>query len=155
MMNHEEAMGEARVLSKASTCTKRQVGAIVLKDNVVVGSGVNGPPEGVSCPFGKGSQEEDTVCIHAEERALEGLKVPSGLSRAESREVEGASLADTIFSTWFPCPACMELLAKAGIRLVVFMEEPHPSHVRYDRYAASKRLASKEGVNMVRYPPTI
>lgn len=138
MINYEAAMGEARVLRQASTCAKRQVGAVVLRGQAIVGRGTNGPPGNLSCPFAPSSTEEDNLCIHAEERALEGI-----------------SSADILFSTFLPCPTCMELIAKAGIRSVVFMEEPPPSYIRYDKYESSKRFAREEGINILRYPPTI
>lgn len=138
MINYEAAMGEARVLSQSSTCAKRKVGAVVLKDQAIVGRGANGPPENLACPLAPPSTEEDDLCVHAEKRALEGI-----------------SSADIIFSTFLPCPACMELIAKAGIRSVIFMEEPRPSYIRYDKYESSKRFAREEGINVLRYPPTI
>ncbi len=121
----EYFIGIARLVSKRSTCTRRKVGAVVVRDKRVLATGYNGAPTGLShCA--------ETGCIR------EKMGVPSGqrheLCRglhAEQNAIiqaayHGISIQDAIlFCTTVPCSICFKMIINAGIKEVVY-EEGYP-----------------------------
>ena len=121
----EYFIGIARLVSKRSTCTRRKVGAVVVRDKRVLATGYNGAPTGLShCA--------ETGCIR------EKMGVPSGqrheLCRglhAEQNAIiqaayHGISINDAIlFCTTLPCSICFKMIINAGIKEVVY-EEGYP-----------------------------
>ncbi|TCT13096.1 dCMP deaminase [Natranaerovirga pectinivora] len=108
------------MIKERSTCLRRKVGAIIVKDKRILTSGYNGAPSG---------------CTHCEEKGClrEQLKIPSGqrheLCRASHAEqnaivqaaMHGVSINDsTIYVTAQPCVICSKLIINAGIKKVVF-----------------------------------
>ena len=103
-----------------STCVRRQIGALVVKNNVIVSSGYNGAPKGfphcldVECRRDKlniasGERHEECVGVHAEQNAL----LQAG------RDADGA----TLYINAFPCKICAKLIINAGITRVVISGE--------------------------------
>lgn len=99
-----------------STCLRRQIGAIVVKDNVIISTGYNGAPRGfqhclgVGCRRDKlnipsGERHEECVGVHAEQNAL----LQSG------KAANGA----TLYVNAFPCKICAKLIINAGVKRVV------------------------------------
>jgi dCMP deaminase len=121
----EYFVGIARLVSKRSTCTRRKVGAVLVRDKRVLATGYNGAPSGLShC--------EETGCIR------EKMAVPSGqrheLCRglhAEQNAIiqaayHGINIKDAIFfCTTLPCSICFKMIINAGIKEVVY-EEGYP-----------------------------
>lgn len=122
----------ARCWSTMSTCSRRQVGAVVVKDRRVIGNGFNGVASGRThcteggCPRGRlsysevgpGADYNEFPCyaIHAEHNAI---------LQAGIRSCEGA----TLYCTDAPCQQCLNLIEHAKISKVVIMstpEEPNP-----------------------------
>lgn len=109
----------AELVSKRSTCLRRNVGAIIVKDKRILATGYNGAPSKIDhC--------SQTGCIR------EKLKIPSGerheLCRGLHAEqnaflqaaLHGTSLKDsTIYSTTQPCIICAKMIINAGIKEVV------------------------------------
>lgn len=105
------------VMAERATCTRRKVGAVIVKDDRLISSGYNGSPPSQphcidgACPRGRltGDLPEDyekypCVAVHAEANAL---------LRA-GREAEGAAL----YCTDKPCLQCQNLIMGAGIKVV-------------------------------------
>jgi len=103
-----------------STCLRRQVGALIVKDKRILASGYNGAPAGVAHCEDVGclrqqlnvpSGERHELCraIHAEQNAIVQAAY-SGTS------VKGA----TIYVSLQPCSLCAKLIINAGIRKLVF-----------------------------------
>jgi len=101
-----------------STCLRRQIGALVVKNNVIVSTGYNGAPKGfphcldVGCRRDKlniasGERHEECVGVHAEQNAL----LQAG------RDAEGA----TLYVNAYPCKICAKLIINAGIIKVVII----------------------------------
>jgi dCMP deaminase len=99
-----------------STCLRRKIGALVVKNNVIVSTGYNGAPKGfphcldVGCRRDKlniasGERHEECVGVHAEQNAL----LQAG------RDAEGA----TLYVNAYPCKICAKLIINAGIIKVV------------------------------------
>lgn len=115
----DEVMIEiARMMSKRSSCPKRQVGAVITKGGRVISSGYVGAPagmphcidEGVGCILDKEGRCIRTV--HAEQNAI-AVAAKNGIS------TDGG----TLYSTVQPCFLCAKSIIAAGIRRVVFVEE--------------------------------
>lgn len=115
----------AEVVSGRSTCLRRQVGAVIVKDKQILSTGYNGSPSGlkhcaeVGClrqQLGIPSGERTEICraVHAEQNALiQAAKHGVAL--------EGAD----IYTTVEPCVLCTKLLINAGIRRIIY-QVPYP-----------------------------
>ena len=101
----------AQIWAENSYCKRRQVGAIVVKDNMIISDGYNGTPSG----FETCCEDENTVTmpyvLHAEANAITKLARSSNNS-------EGA----TLYVTASPCIECAKLIIQAGIKRVVYGE---------------------------------
>jgi len=112
----------AYLVSTRATCTRRKVGAVIVKDRRVLATGYNGPPKGLAhCDV--------TGCIREE------LDIPSGerheLCRGLHAEqnaiiqaaVHGVSIKDaTIYVTNHPCVVCAKMIINAEIKEIVYSE---------------------------------
>ena len=102
----------AAVWAKNSYCTRRQVGAILVKDRMIISDGYNGTPSG----FENICEDENGVTkpyvLHAEANAITKV-ARSGNSS------EGA----TLYITDSPCMECAKLIIQAGIARVVYRNE--------------------------------
>ena len=102
----------ARVWAENSYCVRRQVGALVVKDKMIISDGYNGTPSG----FENVCEDENNVTkpyvLHAEANAITKLARSSNNS-------EGA----TIYITASPCIECAKLIIQAGISRVVYGEQ--------------------------------
>lgn len=109
----EYFMKMAELVATRSTCLRRHVGAVIVRENHVLATGYNGPPRGCS---------HCKVCIREE------LKVPSGkmqeickAAHAEQNAIcqaarHGVSIKDSIlYVTVSPCSICAKMLINAGI----------------------------------------
>lgn len=101
----------ARIWAENSYCKRRQVGAIVVKDNRIISDGYNGTPSG----FENVCEDEGNVTkpyvLHAEANAITKLARSSNNS-------DGA----TIYITASPCIECAKLIIQSGIKRVVYGE---------------------------------
>ena len=102
----------ARIWAKNSYCTRRQVGALVVKNNMIISDGYNGTPSG----FENVCEDENGITkpyvLHAEANAITKIARSSNNS-------EGA----TIYITASPCIECAKLIIQAGIKRVVYGEK--------------------------------
>ncbi len=102
----------ACVWAENSYCVRRQVGALVVKDKMIISDGYNGTPSG----FENVCEDENNVTkpyvLHAEANAITKLARSSNNS-------DGA----TIYITASPCIECAKLIIQAGIRRVVYGEQ--------------------------------
>lgn len=94
---------------KLSYCRRRQVGAIVVKDRMIISDGYNGTPTGFEniCEDDEGYTK--WYVLHAEANALSKL--------ASSTQ---SSIGATLYITLSPCRECSKLIHQAGIRRVVY-----------------------------------
>jgi len=107
-------------IAKRSTCLRRQLGAIITRDNRIIGTGYNGPPHGsLHCkvcvkdqkdiPSGQGQNE--CPAAHAELNAI-----------ASCAKYTGGTEGATIYISVSPCAYCAKLIIGAGIQNVVFLK---------------------------------
>ena len=102
----------AREWSKLSYCKRKQVGALIVKDKMIISDGYNGTPTGFEncCEDDEGLTK--WYVLHAEANAI--LKVASS-----TQSCEGA----TLYITMSPCKECSKLVHQAGITRVVYLNE--------------------------------
>lgn len=101
----------AQEWGKLSYCNRRQVGAIIVKDRMIISDGYNGTPSGFEnfCEDDEGYTK--WYVLHAEANAI--LKVASS-----TQSCKGA----TLYITMSPCKECSKLIHQAGIVKVVYNE---------------------------------
>ena len=125
----EYFMEMAKLTARRSTCLRRHVGAVIVKDRHIVATGYNGSPRGLA---------------HCEERGgcmREKLGIPSGqrheLCRALHAEqnaiIQAATLGQsvegaTIYITHQPCVICAKMIINAGIEKII-VEEGYPDQL--------------------------
>ena len=97
--------------AKLSHCARKQVGAIIVKDEMIISDGYNGSPAGFDncCEDTEGNTH--WYVLHAEANAI--LKVAKSTNNCK-----GA----TLYLTLSPCKDCSKLVLQAGINRVVFMD---------------------------------
>lgn len=123
----------AQEWGRLSYCERRQVGAIVVKDRMIISDGYNGTPTG----FENICEDDDGYTkwyvLHAEANALS--KVASS-----TQSSEGA----TLYITLSPCKECSKLIHQSGIKRVVYQ-------IAYKDDSGLKFL-NKAGVELVHMP---
>lgn len=135
-------LGLAAAATTRSNCSRRQVGAVVVRDRHIKSTGYNGPPSGYghcdsgACPrggtdgpTGADANYDNCVAIHAEANAL---------LFCGPADREGAS----IFVTHAPCFGCAKLIANSGITEVV------ASGGRYEGWEQTRRFLIDCGVRV-------
>jgi dCMP deaminase len=105
----------ARIWAENSYCLRRQVGALIVKDKMIISDGYNGTPSGF-----------ENVC----EDEITGLTKPYVLhaeANAITKVAKSANNCDgaTLYITSSPCLECSKLIIQAGIRRVVYCDDYH------------------------------
>ena len=111
-------MAIARAVATRATCSRRSVGAVVVRDKRILATGYNGAPVGMRhCDHTGGADLRDGHCArstHAEQNALvQAARYGTGIA------------GGTIYLTDHPCLTCVKLLVNAGITRIVY-EDSYP-----------------------------
>ena len=128
----------AKIVAERSTCDRRHVGAVIVRDKVILSTGYNGAPRGLEHCDDVGHEIVDGHCvrtIHAETNAI-----------VQAARNGVAVMGGTIYLTNSPCYDCFKMIVNAGIKEVYYDE------FYMSRYEASKRvldLAKKAKVKIV------
>lgn len=105
-------MRMARTWAENSYCKRRQVGALLVKNQMIISDGYNGTPSG----FENNCEDENNVSkpyvLHAEANAI------TKVARSNNSSEEA-----TLYVTASPCMECSKLIIQAGIKRVVYGEE--------------------------------
>jgi dCMP deaminase len=139
----EYFMEIAQLVAKRSTCLRRQVGAVLVKDKKILATGYNGAPTGLEHCLDVGclrerlnipSGERHELCrgLHAEQNAIIQAAY-HGVSIRES----------TLFCTNLPCSICIKMVINAGIKTVVYLNGYAD--------ALSLDLIAKSGVKLIKF----
>jgi dCMP deaminase len=104
----------ARVWAENSYCVRRQVGALIVKDKMIISDGYNGTPSGFENICEDETGHTKPYVLHAEANAI--TKVAKSANNCD-----GA----TLYITAAPCIECSKLIIQAGIRRVVFCDPYH------------------------------
>lgn len=123
----------ARIWSENSYCRRRKVGALIVKDNMIISDGYNGTPSGFENVCEDGNDTTFPYVLHAEANAI------TKVARSNNSSDNG-----TLYVTASPCVECAKLIIQAGIRKVVFSE--------LYRITDGLDLLEKAGVKTVHIP---
>lgn len=104
----------ARIWGENSYCKRRQVGALIVKEKMIISDGFNGTPAGFENICEDETGRTKPYVLHAEANAI------TKVARSNNSS-EGA----TLYVTCSPCIECSKLIIQAGIRRVVFSELYH------------------------------
>ena len=115
-------MSIARLVATRSTCVRRQVGCVLVKEKRILSTGYNGAPSGLAHCEDVGclrqqlnipSGERHEICrgVHAEQNAI-----------AQAAKMGHSLEGTTIYITHSPCSICTRLIINAGITRVVFKQ---------------------------------
>jgi dCMP deaminase len=138
----------AQAVAVRSSCSRRQVGAVIVVDNAIISTGYNGTPRGVpNCNEGgclrcagtaaPGESYDTCVCVHAEQNAIL-------FAAHRGTPTKGG----TIYCTLRPCFGCVKESIQAGIKEIAFIEPyVYPSadlEVQYTRLVALSGLIVRQ-----------
>lgn len=102
----------AAIWAKNSYCKRRQVGALLVKDNMIISDGYNGTPSGFENVCEDANGITKPYVLHAEANAI--TKVAKSGNSSEG---------STLYITDSPCIECAKLIIQAGIKRVVYRDE--------------------------------
>ena len=102
----------ARTWGELSYCHRKKVGALIVKDRMIISDGYNGTPSGFENPCEDEENYTKWYVLHAEANAI--LKVA-----ASTQSCVGA----TLYLTLSPCRECSKLIHQAGIKRVVYSKK--------------------------------
>jgi dCMP deaminase len=130
---HQYFMNIARQAATRSTCDRKNVGAVIVRDRTILSTGYNGSIRGMAHCDEAGHDMEGGHCvgtIHAEANAIiQAAKNGVGIEGAE------------IYTTASPCWSCFKLIANSGLRRIYYGE--------FYRDEKSIRVARELGVELV------
>ncbi|WP_026776377.1 dCMP deaminase family protein [Polaribacter sp. Hel_I_88] len=118
---------------KLSHCKRKQVGALIVKDRMIISDGFNGTPTGFDNCCEDENGETKWEVLHAEANAI--LKVASSTQSAKNA---------TLYITLSPCVQCSKLIHQAGIKRVVYAKDY--------RDASGLNFLKKAGVELKHLP---
>ena len=130
-------MNIARQAATRSTCDRKFVGAVIVRDRTILSTGYNGSIRGMPHCDEVGHDLENGHCvatIHAEANAI--------LQAAKNGVNIGGS---ELYTTASPCWSCFKMIANAGIRRIYYGE--------FYRDEKSIRIARQIGIELVHLPP--
>ena len=144
----EYFMEMAYLAASRSTCLRRKVGAVLVKDKHVLSTGYNGPPKGLKhC--------DETGCLREELRVPSGERheICRGLHAEQNAIIQaavfGVSIKDSvIYVTNTPCVVCAKMLINSSVNEIVYdgeypdtlaLQMLHESHIRLRQFHFSKK----------------
>jgi dCMP deaminase len=116
-------MRMAELVATRSTCLRRNVGAVVVKEKRVLTTGYNGAPKGLKhCA--------EVGCVRMQNHIQSGTRheLCRGVHAEQNAVIQaayfGVSIKDsTIYTTNYPCVMCAKILVNAGIREIVYKDD--------------------------------
>jgi dCMP deaminase len=101
----------AKEWAKLSHCTRKQVGALLVKNGVIISDGYNGTPSGFPNTCENSEGETHWYVLHAEANAI--LKVAKSTNNSHG---------STLYITLSPCKDCCKLILQSGIKKMVYLD---------------------------------
>ncbi len=102
----------AKVWGNLSYCKRKKVGALIVKDNMIISDGYNGTPSGFENNCEDENNETKWHVLHAEANAISKVA-------GSTQNSKGA----TLYVTLSPCKECSKLIFQAGIKRVVYHQK--------------------------------
>ncbi len=139
----EYFMSIAEMVSTRSTCLRRKVGAVLVKDKRIISTGYNGPPTGLKHPdevgclrekLGVPSGERHELCrgLHAEQNAI----IQAALHGVSTK-------GSVLYCTHSPCSLCVKMLINAGVERVIY-KEGYPDWL-------ARKIAEEAGLPLIEF----
>lgn len=122
-------MSLAETVKSRADCTRRKVGAIIVKDYRIISTGYNGTSHGIkNCSEGGCERckkrdegkidwyeyEESCICIHAEQNAI-----------IQAAYLGTSTKGATLYTTFSPCSSCVKMIINAGIKRLIYNVKFH------------------------------
>ena len=104
----------AAIWAENSYCVRRKVGALIVKDKMIISDGYNGTPSGFENICEDETGRTKPYVLHAEANAILNY-------RGSLKDMAGA----TVYVTLFPCHECAKTLVQAGIGEVVYLDDKY------------------------------
>lgn len=123
----------AFIWAENSYCKRRQVGALLVKDNMIISDGFNGTPSGFPNVCEDEGGQTHPYVLHAEANAI-----------TKVARTGNSSQGSTLYITTSPCMECSKLIIQAGIKRVVYSE--------LYRIADGLKLLEKAGIELLHLP---
>ena len=121
----------AKVISKRSKDPRTKVGAVLVKNNCIIGTGYNGDPRNFKYEFNWETEEKYDYVIHAEMNAIANACY------------NGCEVKDSeIYVTLSPCNKCILLLTQFGVKRVYFLE-------KYKDFELTRKIAENAGIILI------
>ena len=130
---NEMYMKIAEIVSQRSKDPHTKVGAVITKDNHILGIGYNAEPKGFTYNFDWTSSEKYNYVIHAELNAIANATY-------FGNSLQGA----TIYLTLSPCHECMKLLIQHEIDTIYYKEE-------YKDFELTKKMANHSKIKLIKF----
>ncbi len=108
-------MAIAHLVNKRSTCPRKSVGAVLVRDKQIISTGYNGAPRGHKHCTEIGCELVNNHClrvVHAEQNAI-----------AQAAAKGFATEHSTLYVTTYPCNICLKIAINAGVKELVYDEE--------------------------------
>ena len=122
----------AKVFSKRSKDPHTKVGAVLVKNNCIIGTGYNGDPRNFKYKFNWNSPEKYDYVIHAEMNAL------------ANASYNGCQIKDSeIYVTLSPCNKCILQLIQFGVKKIYYIKE-------YKDFALTKKIAENSDIELIK-----
>jgi len=146
-------MDMAKLVATRSTCLRRHVGAVIVKDKHILSTGYNGAPKGarhceeVGClrvlmHVPSGERHELCRGVHAEQNAV-----------AQAAYFGTSVKGGTLYTTTFPCSLCAKILINSGIVEIVY-DEGYMDDLSKDLLVEAKLIVRRvEGDTVTAVPP--
>jgi dCMP deaminase len=131
----------ANLVSTRSTCLRRKVGAVIVKDKRILATGYNGAPQGLAHCLDIGCLREKLNIPHGERHEL-----CRGIHAEQNAIIQAATSGTNIdnsilYSTHFPCSLCIKMIINSGIRKIFYLEG-YPDDL-------AKTLSGEAGLEMI------
>jgi dCMP deaminase len=139
----EYFMEITRLVSRRSTCVRRSVGAVLVKDKNILATGYNGAPSGVVHCLEVGCLRERLAVVSGERHEL-----CRGLHAEQNAIIQAAKHGTNIngsilYCTTLPCVICSKMLINAGIRRIVY-EQGYPDQL-------AEEMMEEAGIEVKRF----
>lgn len=122
----------AKVIAQRSKDPHTKVGAVLIKNNCIIGTGYNGDPRNFRYKFNWNTEEKYDYVIHAEMNAIANACY------------NGCQIKDSeIFLTLSPCNQCIKLLIQFGVKKVYYLKE-------YKDFELTKKIADNADIELER-----
>lgn len=112
LKKHISYLKMASEWSENSCCHRKKVGALIVKDQMIISDGYNGTPTGFTNDCEDANGNTQWFVLHAEANAITKLS-------KSTQSAEGS----TLYLTLSPCRECCKLIIQSGIKRMIYKEE--------------------------------